>query len=77
MALYASGQMNTTSYDPMGRTPQAITFNIPGGLPLIAGMQYVLFFTTSMDFAANAGITAIGFVGYTANDTYSGGDGFT
>jgi hypothetical protein len=73
-ALYASGQMHTTSYG-MGFTPQPITFNILGGLPLTAGMQYVLFFTTSMDAAANAGITTISFVGYTGpTDTYSGGD---
>ena len=72
-ALYASGQMHTTSYG-MGFTPQPITFTIPGGLPLIAGAQYVLFFTTSMDFAANAGIMTASFVGYTATDTYSGGD---
>jgi hypothetical protein len=72
-ALYASGQMQTPSYNG-GNKPQPITFNIPGGLPLTAGMQYVLFFTTSMDFAANAG-TSPGFVGYTgATDTYSGGD---
>lgn len=71
-ALYASGQMQTTSYGS-GFAPQPITFNIPGGLPLIAGAQYVLFFTTSMD-AANAGITDNGFVGYTSTDTYSGGD---
>jgi hypothetical protein len=71
-ALYASGQMHTASYGS-GYTPQPITFNIPGGLPLTAGMQYVLFFTTSMDFAANAG-TSYGFVGYTSADTYSGGD---
>ena len=75
-ALYASGQMHTTSYgNPPGTSPRPITFNIPGGLPLTAGAQYVLFLTTSVDFAANAGITAIGFVGYTgATDTYSGGD---
>jgi hypothetical protein len=72
-ALYASGQMHTTSYGS-GFAPQPITFNIPGGLPLTAGAQYVLFFTTSMDAAANAGITAVGFVGYTSTDTYMGGD---
>jgi len=72
-ALYASGQMHTTSYGN-GFAPQPITFNIPGGLPLTAGAQYVLFFTTSMDAAANAGITAVGFVGYTSTDTYMGGD---
>ena len=74
-ALYASGQMHTTSYG-MGFTPQPITFNIPGGLPLTAGAQYVLFFTTSRDYAANAAanITDTGFVGYTATDTYMGGD---
>jgi hypothetical protein len=71
-ALYASGQMHTTSYGN-GLAPKPITFNIPGGLPLTAGVQYVLFFTTSMDFAANAG-TSYGFVGYTSTDTYSGGD---
>jgi hypothetical protein len=74
-ALYESGQMHTTSYGS-GSAPQPITFNIPGGLPLTAGAQYVLFFTTSRDFAANAaaGITDTGFVGYTLTDTYSGGD---
>jgi len=72
-ALYASDQMHTTTYGS-GFTPQPITFNIPGGLPLTAGAQYVLFFTTSVDFAANAGITTTSFVGYTASDTYSGGD---
>ena len=74
-ALYESGQMHTTSYDS-GSAPQPITFNIPGGLPLTAGAQYVLFFTTSRDYAANAAanITDTGFVGYTATDTYSGGD---
>jgi len=73
MALYASGQMHTTSYGS-GFAPQAITFTIPGGLPLTAGMQYVLFFTTSVDFTANAGITTTSFVGYTSTDTYSGGN---
>ena len=74
-ALYESGQMHTTSYGS-GSAPQPITFNIPGGLPLTAGAQYVLFFTTSRDYAANAAanITDTGFVGYTATDTYSGGD---
>jgi hypothetical protein len=65
--------MHTTSYNS-GGSPHPITFNIRGGLPLTAGKQYVLFFTTSVDFTANAGITAIGFVGYTPTDTYSGGD---
>ena len=41
---------------------------------MTAGAQYVLFFTTSRDFTANAGVTDTGFVGYTATDTYSGGD---
>jgi hypothetical protein len=72
-ALYESGQMQTTSYGS-GFAIQPITFNIPGGLPLTAGAQYVLFFTTSRDYAANAGIMANGFVGYTPSDTYSGGD---
>jgi hypothetical protein len=72
-ALYESGQMQTTSYGS-GSAIQPITFNIPGGLPLTAGAQYVLFFTTSRDYAANAGVTANGFVGYTPTDTYSGGD---
>ena len=72
-ALYESGQMHTTSYGS-GFTPQPITFNIPGGLKLTAGAQYVLFFTTSRDFTANAGITATSFVGYTPTDTYTGGD---
>jgi hypothetical protein len=71
--LFNTGRMNTTSYDPTGMTIQPITFNIPGGLPLIAGNQYVLFFTTSKD--ANACVPENrGFVGYTATDTYSGGD---
>ena len=72
-ALYESGQMHTTSYGS-GFTPQPITFTIPGGLPLTANTQYVLFITTSRDFAANAGITATSFFGYTPTDTYSGGD---
>ena len=72
-ALYSSDQMHTTSYGS-GFTPQPITFNIPGGLKLTAGVQYVLFITTSVDFAANAGITATSFFGYTPTDTYSGGD---
>jgi len=74
-ALYESGQMHTSSYGS-GLAPQPITFNIRGGLPLTAGAQYVLFFTTSRDYAANAAanITDTGFVGYTATDTYSGGD---
>ena len=72
-ALYASDQMHTTTYGN-GFTPQPITFNIPGGLPLTAGQQYVLFFTTSVDFTANAGITTTSFVGYTSTDTYSGGN---
>jgi hypothetical protein len=41
---------------------------------LTAGAQYVLFFTISRDYAANAGITDTGFVAVTATDTYSGGD---
>jgi hypothetical protein len=73
-ALYESGQMHTTSYG-MGFNIQPITFNT-GGLPLTAGAQYVLFITTSRDYAANvaANITSTGFAGYTANDTYSDGD---
>ena len=69
-----SGQTSTTSYGS-GYSPHAITFNT-GGIPLTAGTQYVLFITTSRDYAANvaAGITATGFVGYTPTDTYSGGD---
>jgi hypothetical protein len=65
--------MHTTSYGS-GSAIHPITFNIPGGLLLTAGAQYVLFFTTSRDYAANAGITATSFVGYTPTDTYSGGD---
>jgi hypothetical protein len=72
-ALYESGPMQTTSYGS-GFAIQPITFTIPGGLPLTAGAQYVLFFTTSRDYAANAGITDTGFVSCTATDTYSGGD---
>ena len=79
MALYVSGPMQTPSYDN-GFNPQPITFNIPGGLPLTAGMQYVLFITTSVDFTANAGVAA-GFIGVAGSyppapptDTYSGGD---
>jgi predicted outer membrane repeat protein len=72
-ALYESGPMHTTSYGA-GSAIHPITVNIPGGLPLTAGAQYVLFFTTSRDYAANAGITANSFFGYTPTDTYSGGD---
>ena len=75
-ALYASGQMHTTSYG-MGFTPQPITFNIPGGLPLTAGAQYVLFFTTSMDAQnppSSCPPTDCSFVGFTLMDTYSGGN---
>jgi hypothetical protein len=71
--LYESGQMHTTSYGA-GSTIQPITFNIPGGLQLNAGAQYVLIITTSVDFAANAGVTATSFFGYTFADTYSDGD---
>jgi hypothetical protein len=79
-ALYESGQTHTTKYvNPLPLPPsvndfEPITFNIPGGLPLTAGAQYVLFFTTSRDYAANAGITALGYVGVTGADTYSDGD---
>jgi hypothetical protein len=71
-ALYESGQMHTTSY---GSTLQPFTFNT-SGIPLTAGAQYVLFITTSRDYAANvaAGITSTGFAGYTPTDTYTGGD---
>jgi hypothetical protein len=72
-ALYESGQMHTTSYGS-GFAIQPITFNIPGGLPLTADAQFVLFITTSRDNAANAGITATGFAGYTPTDTYTDGD---
>jgi hypothetical protein len=73
-ALYESGQTSTTSYNS-GFSPQPITFNT-GGIPLTAGAQYVLFITTSRDYAANvaAGITSTGFAGYTPTDTYTGGD---
>jgi hypothetical protein len=80
-ALYeSSSPMHTTQYvNPLPIPPsvndfQPITFNIPGGLPLTAGAQYVLFFTTSVDYTANTGITAPGFVGVTGTDTYSAGD---
>jgi hypothetical protein len=74
-ALYESGQVQTTSYG-MGYNPQPITFST-GGIPLTAGAQYVLFFTTSRDQALNSGVTLNGFVGSTASaDTYTGGDFF-
>jgi hypothetical protein len=76
-ALYASGPMQTTSYGS-GFSPQPITFNIPGGLPLTAGAQYVLFFTTSKDAQNPLPCTPTspdcGFVGFTLTDTYSGGN---
>jgi hypothetical protein len=72
-ALYESGQMHTTSYHQGFGPYEAITFNT-GGIPLTAGAQYVLFFTISRDYAANAGITDTAFVGVTAADTYSGGN---
>jgi hypothetical protein len=71
-ALYESGQMHTTSYGS-GFTIQPFTFNT-GGIPLTAGAKYVLFITTSRDYAANAGITSLGWAGVTGTDTYSGGD---
>jgi hypothetical protein len=71
-ALYESAQMQTTSYGS-GFAIHPIKFTIPGGLPLTAGKQYVLFFTTSRD-AANADVADTGFAAYTQADTYSGGD---
>jgi hypothetical protein len=73
-ALYESGQMHTTSYNSGFGPFEPITFNT-GGIPLTAGAQYVLFFTISRDYAANAPTAGIpGFAGITATDTYSGGD---
>jgi hypothetical protein len=73
-ALYESGQMHTTSYNN-GFKPQPITFNIPDGLALTAGEQYVLFFSISKDYEANAPTAGIpGFTGYIATDAYSEGD---
>ncbi|HEY6279977.1 MAG TPA: hypothetical protein VIX86_27105 [Streptosporangiaceae bacterium] len=74
-ALYKSSKMHTTSYNSGFGPFEPITFNIPDGIPLTAGAQYVLFFTISKDYAADAPTAGIpGFVGYTATDTYSGGD---
>jgi hypothetical protein len=82
--LWGSGQTSTTGYSgtpPFTFTP--ITFSPPGGIDLTAGAQYVLFFTISKDYAANAGTAsacsppytpACGFVGITAGDTIPGGD---
>jgi hypothetical protein len=73
-ALYESGPMHTTSYNSGFGPFEPITFNT-GGIPLTAGAQYVLFFTISRDYAANAPTAGIpGFAGITATDTYSGGD---
>jgi hypothetical protein len=73
-ALYESGQMHTTSYNGGNGPFEPITFNT-GGIPLTAGAQYLLFFTISRDYAANAPTAGIpSFVAATATDTYSGGD---
>jgi hypothetical protein len=73
-ALYESGQTHTTAYDPNGRIFEPITFNT-GGIPLTAGKQYVLFFTISQDYAANAPTAGMtGFAGVTTTDTIPGGD---
>jgi hypothetical protein len=70
-ALWESGPMHTASFGS-GFSPQPVTFTIPGGLQLTAGAQYVLFFTLSRD--SNADTQSQGFNGYTATDTYTGGD---
>jgi hypothetical protein len=75
-ALYQSGQTSTTSYGS-GFSPQPITFNIPGGLPLTAGLQYVLFITTSVDNGPLNPTGEAGFGGYVPTGTpgeYPGGD---
>jgi hypothetical protein len=73
-ALYESGPMHTTSYNGGIGPFEPITFKT-GGINLTAGAQYVLFFTISRDYAADAPAAGIpGFAGYTATDTYSGGD---
>jgi hypothetical protein len=71
-ALYESGPMQTASFGNCTNM-HAFTFNT-GGIMLTANTQYVLFITTSRD-PANAGISATGCLGVTANPTYSGGDG--
>jgi hypothetical protein len=71
-AQYESGQTSTASYGA-GYNIQPITFKT-GGIPLTAGAQYVLFFTISKDYAANAGVTGTGFVAYVSTDPYLGGD---
>jgi hypothetical protein len=76
-ALYGSSATHTTNYvnPPTSVNDfQLITFNT-GGIPLTAGAQYVLFFTVSKDYQANAPTTGIpSFVGYTNTDTIPGGD---
>jgi hypothetical protein len=73
-ALYESSAMHTTSYSGGFGPFEAITFNT-GGIHLTAGAQYVLFFTISKDYAANAPTAGVaGFVGYIPTDAYSGGD---
>ena len=73
-ALYESGPMHTASYNSGFGPYEPITFNT-GGIPVTAGAQYVLFFTISRDYAANAPTAGIpGFAGITATDTYPGGD---
>jgi hypothetical protein len=73
-AVDKSGPMHTTSYDSTAGTYEPITFNT-GGIALTPGAQYVLFFTISKDYAANAPTAGIpGFVAFTPTDTYSTGD---
>jgi hypothetical protein len=75
-ALYESGQTSTASYG-FGFSPQAITFTIPGGLPLTANAQYVLFITTSRDNGPLNPPGEAGFGGYIPTGTageYPGGD---
>ena len=50
-ALYESAPVSTSG----GSTYQQFTFSIPGGVPVTAGQQYVIFATTSRDQAGAPG----------------------
>jgi hypothetical protein len=50
-ALYESAPTQTAG----SGTFELITFTIPGGVPVIAGQQYVIFATTSRDQAGHSG----------------------
>ena len=65
-SLYESPMMSTTQ----GAAFEAVTFTIPGGVPVTSGQQYVVFATTSQDQAGHSGT---GEWGYLNSSTYSGG----